>query len=207
MTRGEGEPSLVGSWSRRPDRNCIISWSRMLRDLSSWCTTIWGIPVPRLSAQMTHTAVLRDRWLENNTFLPITTLQCAYRGSEHVGALLDHHQILALYLGKEATREGDWFIALSGRHIRAFPLIDSLPIAIHSGHPGGMCGNSHPFSRRRPQSIGRGSEAIFSSRYGHKIRPLKLGAENPCARLPGKKVTSVCYPWNKFGILVGIFYC
>jgi hypothetical protein len=46
MKWGEGGRSLAGSWSRWPDGSCMTSWIRMLRDSSSFRTTLSGIPLP-----------------------------------------------------------------------------------------------------------------------------------------------------------------
>jgi hypothetical protein len=46
--------SLVWSWSRRPERSCMIPWTRMSRASSSARTTLSGISQPRFTKNPTQ---------------------------------------------------------------------------------------------------------------------------------------------------------
>jgi hypothetical protein len=45
---GVGGRSLVGHWSRRPDRSCMSPWTQMFRDSRSSRTTLSGNSLPKL---------------------------------------------------------------------------------------------------------------------------------------------------------------
>ena len=85
MKWGVGGRSLLGFWSRRPDRSCVTPWTRMFRDSSSSRTTLSGIPLPRFLTRSRAAILWESEGVETHTVLPIKGPQRTDNCSESVG--------------------------------------------------------------------------------------------------------------------------
>jgi len=85
MKWGMGGRSLVGSWSRRPERGCVTPWTRMPRDSSSSRTTLSGIRLPRFLTRSRTQRSSGSVKVWKQTPSPIEGPQCTDSGSETIG--------------------------------------------------------------------------------------------------------------------------